>query len=143
MLTEVCYLLQRRCGSLIEARFLRELAADDRFALVPIVREDLPRVAELVEQYQDFPLGGVMIRSPEVRYSCPDPANPEGPRIACPTTNGNAATLALKPTGFNYDLCGAALPLWITFRSFFSPYSLKNAARSSGRSLSRMPTACR
>jgi predicted nucleic acid-binding protein len=58
VLTEVCYLLQRRCGSLIEARFLRELAADDRFALVPIVREDLPRVAELVEQYQDFPLGG-------------------------------------------------------------------------------------
>ncbi|HEX6021494.1 MAG TPA: DUF1080 domain-containing protein [Solirubrobacter sp.] len=55
--------------------------------------------------------GGVMIRSPEVRYSCPDPANPEGPRIACPTNNGNAATLALKPTGFNYDLCGAALPL--------------------------------
>lgn len=58
VLTEVCYLLQRRCGSLIEARFLRELAADDRFALVPILREDLTRVAELVESYRDFPLGG-------------------------------------------------------------------------------------
>jgi predicted nucleic acid-binding protein len=53
VLTEVCYLLQRRCGSLVEARFLRELAADDRFTLVPILREDLPRVAELVESYRD------------------------------------------------------------------------------------------
>ena len=55
--------------------------------------------------------GGVMIRSPEIRYSCPDPANPTGPRIGCSTANGNAATLALKPTGFNYDLCPAAIPL--------------------------------
>ena len=55
--------------------------------------------------------GGVMIRSPEIRYTCPDPANPTGPRIGCPTTNGNAATLALKPTGFNYDVCPAAIPL--------------------------------
>jgi hypothetical protein len=55
--------------------------------------------------------GGVMIRSPEIRYSCPDAANPTGPRIGCPTTNGNAATLALKPAGFNYDLCPAAIPL--------------------------------
>jgi hypothetical protein len=58
VLTEVCYLLQRRCGPMIEARFLRELAADDRFILVPVLREDLPRVAELVEAYRDFPLGG-------------------------------------------------------------------------------------
>jgi hypothetical protein len=58
VLTEVCYLLQRRCGSKVEARFLRELAADDRFTLVPILGEDLPRVAELVETYEDFPLGG-------------------------------------------------------------------------------------
>jgi hypothetical protein len=55
--------------------------------------------------------GGVMIRSPEVRYTCPDPANPTGPRIGCPTTSGNAAILALKPTGFNYDVCPAAMPL--------------------------------
>lgn len=58
VLTEVCYLLQRRCGSMVEARFLRELAADDRFTLLPILREDLPRVADLVEGYRDFPLGG-------------------------------------------------------------------------------------
>ena len=51
--------------------------------------------------------GGMMIRSPEIRYSCPDPANPTGPRIGCSTANGKAATLALKPAGFNYDLCPA------------------------------------
>ena len=54
--------------------------------------------------------GGVMIRSPEIRYSCPDPANPTGPRIGCSTANGNAATLALKPTGFNFDVCPGAIP---------------------------------
>jgi hypothetical protein len=42
-----------------QARFLRELAADDRFTLVPILGEDLPRVAELVETYENFPLAGI------------------------------------------------------------------------------------
>ena len=55
--------------------------------------------------------GGVMIRSPEIRYTCPDPANPTGPRIGCSTANSNAATLALKPTGFNFDVCPGAIPL--------------------------------
>jgi hypothetical protein len=41
--------------------------------------------------------GGVMIRSPEVRYSCPNAADPTGPRVGCSTANNNAATLALKP----------------------------------------------
>lgn len=58
VLTEVCYLLQRRCGSMVEAGFLRGLAGDDRFTLVPSLRDDLLRVAELVETYRDFPLGG-------------------------------------------------------------------------------------
>ena len=40
-------------------------------------------------------------------------------------------------------LPGAPLPLKMTPRSFFSPYSLKKAARSMGRSRSRMPTCCR
>jgi hypothetical protein len=39
--------------------------------------------------------GGVMIRTPEIRYTGAD-------------TN---AVLAQKPTGFNYDVCGAALPI--------------------------------
>jgi uncharacterized protein len=68
VLTEVCYLLQRRCGSLVEARFLRELAADDRFTLVPILREDLPRVAELVESYRDFPLGVAQVATLDRRH---------------------------------------------------------------------------
>ena len=46
--------------------------------------------------------GGVMIRTPEVRYSCPD-AN--GAPASCSTANNNAATLALKPAGFNYSIC--------------------------------------
>ncbi len=40
--------------------------------------------------------GGIMIRTPEVRYSCPG-AN--GAPANCSTANGNAAILALKPTG--------------------------------------------
>jgi hypothetical protein len=49
--------------------------------------------------------GGVMIRSPEIRYSCPDAT---GQPAQCASTND---VLALKPTGYNYDVCGAALPL--------------------------------
>jgi hypothetical protein len=37
----------------------------------------------------------------------------------------------------------APLAPWMTFLNFFSPYPLKNAARSRGRSFTRMPTAWR
>ena len=46
--------------------------------------------------------GGIMIRTPEVRYSCPDSS---GAPANCSTANGNAAILALKPQGFNYSVC--------------------------------------
>ncbi|HWK27310.1 MAG TPA: DUF1080 domain-containing protein [Solirubrobacter sp.] len=49
--------------------------------------------------------GGVMIRTPEIRYSCPDG---NGQPAQCASTND---VLARKPAGFNYDLCGGALPL--------------------------------
>ena len=49
--------------------------------------------------------GGIMVRSPEIRYSCPDAT---GQPAQCATTND---VLALKPAGYNYDVCGAALPL--------------------------------
>ena len=49
--------------------------------------------------------GGIMVRSPEIRYSCPDAT---GQPAQCATTD---AVLALKPAGYNYDVCGAALPL--------------------------------
>jgi hypothetical protein len=39
VLTEVCYLMQRRCGNKVEARFLRELAA----MTVPSARRSVAR----------------------------------------------------------------------------------------------------
>ncbi len=54
--TEVIQLLGRRNGPAAEARFLRGLAG---FAVEPPTPEDFTRIAELIEQYADFPLGGV------------------------------------------------------------------------------------
>lgn len=54
--TEVIQLLGRRNGPDAEARFLRGLAG---FAVEPPAPEDFIRIAELIEQYADFPLGGV------------------------------------------------------------------------------------
>jgi len=54
--TEVIQLLGRRNGPAAEARFLRGLAG---FAVEPPAPEDFSRIAELIEQYADFPLGGV------------------------------------------------------------------------------------
>ena len=55
VVAEVTYMIGRRLGSKAEARFLRELEELDVEA--PAV-EDWPRMAELVERYEDFPLGG-------------------------------------------------------------------------------------
>jgi uncharacterized protein len=60
VLTEVCWLLDRSKGSATEAVFLRSIA--DRagsLVLVPLVEEDLLRMADLVERYGDLPLGAV------------------------------------------------------------------------------------
>ncbi len=51
----VTYIIGRRLGSTAEARFLGGLEKLDVEA--PAVT-DWPRLAELVDQYQDFPLGG-------------------------------------------------------------------------------------
>lgn len=56
VLTEVCYLLASRSGARAEAMFLRALESEE-LTLVPLVRADLSRMADLVEQYADFPLG--------------------------------------------------------------------------------------
>jgi uncharacterized protein len=56
ILTEVCYLLERERGAAIEAAFLRSVR-DEIFTLVAITREDLDRMAELVETYSSLPLG--------------------------------------------------------------------------------------
>ena len=52
---EAAFLIQQRRGPLIEARFLRGL---ERFDVQAPLAGDWPRIAELVEQYSDFPLGG-------------------------------------------------------------------------------------
>lgn len=56
VVAEVGYLLAREAGSAVEAMFLRSLADGD---LVPIDLSpgDFGRMAELVEQYADLPLG--------------------------------------------------------------------------------------
>lgn len=55
VVAEATYLLGRRLGARSEAAFLRWLADVD---VEPPTPEDFERMAELVEQYADFPLGG-------------------------------------------------------------------------------------
>lgn len=55
VVAEACYTLGRRAGPSVEAGFLRGLEGYEVEAPAP---EDWPRMAELVEQYADFPLGG-------------------------------------------------------------------------------------
>jgi uncharacterized protein len=54
---EVCYMLETRAGSKSEAAFLRLFPAG-KLVPVDITTADYERMAELVEQYADFPLGG-------------------------------------------------------------------------------------
>lgn len=56
IVAEVGYLLARKAGAHIEAHFLRSLAAGD-FILTDLTQADCGRMAELVEQYADLPLG--------------------------------------------------------------------------------------
>lgn len=52
---EASYLIHRRRGPRTEARFLRGL---EGFDVQAPLAGDWPRIAEIVEQYADFPLGG-------------------------------------------------------------------------------------
>ncbi|MFD4442692.1 type II toxin-antitoxin system VapC family toxin [Nocardia sp. NPDC058519] len=58
VLGEVCYFLETRVGPSAEARFLESVAAGE-IELVGLTDVDLARMAELVRQYADFPLGAV------------------------------------------------------------------------------------
>jgi uncharacterized protein len=58
VITEVVYLLATRLGWQPEVRFLGDLASGD-FTLEPVHPADLLRMAELVAQYRDLPLGSV------------------------------------------------------------------------------------
>jgi predicted nucleic acid-binding protein len=55
VVAEVSYIVGRRLGPEAEGRFLRGL---ERLDVEAPTAEDWPRIAELVEQYQAFPLGG-------------------------------------------------------------------------------------
>jgi uncharacterized protein len=56
VVAEVGYLLAREAGARVEALFLRSLADGD-FGMAELTRSDYARMAELVEQYADLPLG--------------------------------------------------------------------------------------
>lgn len=56
VMVEVCWLVED--DPRVEAEFLEAIKAG-AFKLVPVTREDLTRIAELVRQYADFPLGTV------------------------------------------------------------------------------------
>jgi len=58
IVAEVCYLLGSRCGPVVEAAFLDALASGDVFEAVAPTPADYQRMAELVRQYGDLPLGG-------------------------------------------------------------------------------------
>lgn len=56
VVAEVGYLLGREAGADVESMFLESLAAGD-FAPIDLTAADYRRMAELVRQYGDLPLG--------------------------------------------------------------------------------------
>lgn len=57
VVAEVCYFISERLDGSVEAAFLRGLADGDIEVDTP-TRDDWPLIADLVERYSDFPLGG-------------------------------------------------------------------------------------
>ncbi len=55
IVAEVCYFLNLRAGPAVEAAFLRSI---NHFEIEAPQVDDWLRIADLVEQYADFPLGG-------------------------------------------------------------------------------------
>jgi uncharacterized protein len=55
VVTEVCHFVNLRVGPAAEAAFLRSMT---RFEIEAPRTEEWSRIADLVEQYADFPLGG-------------------------------------------------------------------------------------
>lgn len=56
VMAEVGYMLEAKIGTFAEAAFLHAVA-NGTFELVSLAREDIARVAELVDRYGDLPLG--------------------------------------------------------------------------------------
>jgi hypothetical protein len=58
IVAEVCYMISRHSfGAAAEAAFLRSFTTGD-LVIANLADADLERMAQLVEQYADFPLGG-------------------------------------------------------------------------------------
>jgi predicted nucleic acid-binding protein len=58
VIAEVVHFIDRNLGFTAERRFLEDLMSD-RFRIEPVVDDDWPRIAELVEKYGDQRLGSV------------------------------------------------------------------------------------
>ncbi|MFF4542225.1 type II toxin-antitoxin system VapC family toxin [Streptomyces aureus] len=58
VVAEACYLIQRYGGNEAEAVFLEDLAAGAYGVVAPLLPDDLRRMAVLVRDYKDLPLGG-------------------------------------------------------------------------------------
>lgn len=58
VLSELCYLLQTRIGPAAEHAFVKAVG-DGEFALEELAPEDVSRAADVMEQYDNFPLGYV------------------------------------------------------------------------------------
>ncbi|HVZ48040.1 MAG TPA: PIN domain-containing protein [Gemmatimonadaceae bacterium] len=58
VLPEVAYLLQTRVSPAAELAFVRACAADE-FTLEPLDDDDMARAADIMERYDDLPLGFV------------------------------------------------------------------------------------
>ncbi|MCC3770506.1 type II toxin-antitoxin system VapC family toxin [Streptomyces sp. UNOC14_S4] len=58
VIAEACHLIGTRCGAQVEAAFLEALAAGQLGTVTGIMPEDIERMAQLVRQYADLPLGG-------------------------------------------------------------------------------------
>ena len=58
VLPEVCYLLQRRIGPRAEEAFVRSVA-DGEFVLEDLEMQDVSRAADIMRQYEAFPVGFV------------------------------------------------------------------------------------
>jgi predicted nucleic acid-binding protein len=54
--TETAQMIAGRLGPAVEAKFHRALATQE---VEPLAPEDFTRIAELIDRYADFPLGGV------------------------------------------------------------------------------------
>jgi hypothetical protein len=57
-LAEACYSVGQLLGPSAEAGFLRSLADSEQFEIIAPANDELNRMADLVEKYGDWPLGG-------------------------------------------------------------------------------------